>query len=129
MIAGPMWVLVCIVVTLLSIAATSCGDSGQPPQARPRGVPKEAIWAGGLDGGSYISCTVDLVRNVNFCRVWNDYSGDIVEHGEYRLRRAGRAASKSELRFEWADRGGWIGLRDGLVLENLGFRHRRQEQP
>jgi hypothetical protein len=57
--------------------------------------------------------------------VWNDFTGSIAEKGGYRLLREHRAATKSELQFRWADRGGWIGLNDGKVLDNLKMRHPR----
>jgi hypothetical protein len=95
------------------------------PPARPKGVPSEAVWAGGPDGGSFIFCDFDSVKDVNHCKVWNDFNGQLVESGEYRLLKEGRAANKSELVYAWADRGGWIGLRHDLVLDNLDGRHPR----
>ena len=89
------------------------------------GVPSEAVWAGGPDGGAYIACEADPKRNVNRCRVWNDYTGALVEHGDYQLLNEGRAATKSELVYTWADFGGWIGLKGGRVLDSVDHRHPR----
>ena len=91
----------------------------------PKGVPNEAVWAGGPDGGSFVFCDVDSRKEVNHCKVWNDFNGQLVESGEYRLLKEGRAANTSELVYAWADRGGWIGLRRDPVLENVDGRHPR----
>jgi hypothetical protein len=72
-----------------------------------------------MDGGSYVFCKIDMKRNVNVCTVWNDYSGQIADQGDFRLVKEGRAATRSELVYRWADRGGTIGLKGGLILENL----------
>ena len=88
-------------------------------------MPSHAIWAGGQDGGSYIWCDIDAARDVNHCTVWNDFSGSVVENGEYRLLREHRAATKEELQYRWANGGGWIGLKDDKVLDNLNPKHPR----
>ena len=104
------------------IAATAvlfgCGHQHIPPD-RPAGVPAEAVWAGGLDGGSFIRCEIDPARNVDKCTVYNDYSGQIMEQGDFRLKDEGRAARAEELKYAWADWGGMIGLADGRVLSRV----------
>jgi hypothetical protein len=112
------------VMALLILNACSSRENWEPKH-RPSGVPPSAIWAGGQDGGSYIRCDVDAGRDLNTCTVWDDFNGWVVENGEYRLLRERRAATKDELQFRWADRGGWIGLKDGKVLDNLDGRHQR----
>lgn len=103
---------------------TGCNEPATlEPRVRPSGIPKDAIWAGGADGGAYVRCTVDLVHDVNPCSVWNDYTGEVVESGNYRLNKEGRAASKSELRFAGADFAGRIYLEKGLVLERMTGPH------
>ena len=110
---------------LVSLAVIEMGCYRTWPPPRPQGVPAEAVWAGGLDGGSWILCGGDTTRNVNTCSVWNDQNGALAETGDYRLLKEGRAASNSELKYEWADRAGWIGLQNGLVLDNMDHRHPR----
>lgn len=83
------------------------------------------MWAGGSDGGSYIWCETHQQRGVNHCIVWNDFTGGVAESGDYRLLRDRRAATPDELQYEWADRGGWIGLADRKVLDNIDLRHPR----
>jgi hypothetical protein len=78
---------------LLHFYCISCGGArSAEPEKRPAAVPAEATWAGGVDGGSYVLCTVDQAKGVNRCEVWNDYNGDLVESGEYSLREQKRAA-------------------------------------
>lgn len=89
------------------------------PKNRPSGVPSDALWVGGADGGAYVRCTVDIDHDVNLCSVWNDYSGHLVEFGEYRLLKEGRAAKESELRVLFPDFGGLIYLQKGLILKRI----------
>ena len=111
------------IIVALQFLLVGCSEGSWEPKQRPADVPAYAIWAGGPDGGSYIWCDVDAGRDVNVGTVWNDFTGSVVEKGEYRLLRQHRAATKSELQFRWADRGGWIGLNDCKVLDNLKMRY------
>ena len=110
---------------MLSLSVFHAGCQRAYPPAKPEGVPSEAVWAGGPDGGSFVFCDVDSRKGVNHCKVWNDVNGQLVESGEYRLLKEGRAAEPSELAYAWADRAGWIGLKGGFVLDNLDGRHPR----
>lgn len=100
---------------MLTALLFGCGNEGHPPE-RPQGVPSEAVWAGGLDGGSFVLCQIDLTRKVNTCTVYNDFSGQVVEHGDFRLKGEDRAARLEELNYSWADGGGMIGLKGGRTL-------------
>ena len=102
-----------MLVTLLGVQY-ACYRPYPPP--RPSGVPAQAVWAGGMDGGSYILCDISSSRDVNHCTVWNDSTGRMEEEGDYRLLYKNRAATRDELQFHWADRAGRIGLRDNEVL-------------
>jgi hypothetical protein len=113
------------IVAICSVILASCTQGGWEPKRRPSGVPPYAIWARGPDSGSYIWCDVDAARDVNVCTVWNDFTGSAAEKDEYLLRREYRAATKEELQFRWADRGGWIGLKDDKLLEILNLKHPR----
>jgi hypothetical protein len=96
-----------------------CKDGQLRPKNYPAGVPKYAVWAGGPQGGAYISCTVDKPRNVNFCRVWNDYTGKLVESGDYQLLAQYRLAMQDELSYRGADFNGDIWLQNGWNLTKL----------
>jgi hypothetical protein len=102
----------------LASGLVSCGKSASlKPNKKPLGVPADALWVGGADGGAYVRCTVDSSHNVNPCSVWNDYTGALIESGNYQLRKEGRAAKESELRVSFPDFGGLIYLDGGLVLK------------
>jgi len=51
------------------------------------------------------------------CTVWNDFTGEIVESGKYRLVKENRAATQSELKLRFADFSGLIYLGGGLILK------------
>ena len=89
MLAGTLFAL---------LNATGCGPPSLEPKRRPPGVPSDALWAGGADGGAYVRCTVDNVRDVNLCTVWNDNTGYSSGPGSYRLGQENRAATLSELK-------------------------------
>jgi hypothetical protein len=116
------------IIVALEILLSGCSQGNWEPKQRPAGVPPYAIWAGGPDGGSYVWCDIDAGRDVNGCTVWNDFTGSVAEKGEYRLPRKQRAATRSELQFRWADRGGWIGLKAGLVRDNDVLHARQRDQ-
>ena len=75
-----IWPSLAMIVTL-ALLFTACSRKAGEPKQRPGGVPAYAIWAGGSDGGSYVWCSADAVRDVNVCTVWNDFRGSVVEKG------------------------------------------------
>jgi hypothetical protein len=83
---------------------------------RPAGVPDDAIWAGGRDGGCFVKCEVDVAKSVNNCVAYLDSNGHVLQRGEYRIRGEARAATTEELAYAWCD-GNAIGLKNGLVLD------------
>jgi hypothetical protein len=114
----------CLIIIFGTIVLACCRPAGSPSK-RPAGVPNWATWAGGQDGGAYIACEAGPKPNVDRCGVWTDYTGRLVEQGDYQLLGEGRAATKSELVFEGADFGGWIFLKGGRVLDSTDHRHPR----
>ena len=107
-----------IVVLALVALAVSCGYRKVPPD-RPAGVPAQAVWAGGLNGGSFIFCEVDSSIDVNKCTVYNEDTGQVTEQGDFRLKIERRAARAEELKYAWADWGGRIGLVDGRIRRRV----------
>jgi hypothetical protein len=90
------------------------------PKYRPYGVPPDAVWVGGADGGAYVKCGIDRVVNVNRCEVWNESTGQLAEAGEYILRGHARAATEDELRtISFPDFGGHIYLSNSMVLDRI----------
>ena len=116
----------CAALIALTPVLFGCGQQ-QPPK-RPAGVSADAVWAGGLDGGSFIMCEIDSRLNVNKCVVYNDFTGQVMEKGDFRLKNEGRAARPEELKYTWADWGGMIGLANGKVLSRV-YLTTKQERP
>ena len=108
----------------LALCLVRCREIEAP--ARPSGVPGDAIWAGGDDGGCFVKCEVDEARNVNNCVAYLDSNGQVLQRGEYRIRGKARAATTEELAYEWCD-GKAIGLKNGVILDPVekGPRPRR----
>lgn len=86
----------------------------QPGHTRPTGVPPEAVWAGGVDGGNWITCTAED-HDFNYCVVYHDFTGDVRLSGSFHLEDQHRAATRDELTFLYAD----IGL-NSIHLEGGG---------
>jgi len=108
-----------IFVLILTATFTACRQPATlEPKTRPSRVPSNAVWAGGADGGAYVRCSVDAVRNVNPCTVWNDNTGESVS-GDYRLTKENRAASESELTITGAVNE-FIFLENGKLLKRQG---------
>jgi len=101
-------------VALMS-SLLACGPAELKPAKRPAGVPADAVWAGGADGGAYIQCSFDVARDVDRCSVWNDYTGKTAGPANYRLEKEHRAATVAELKFTGAVNQ-LIFLHGGLVL-------------
>ena len=108
--------LAAAVYLVLSTSLVSCGKPAElRPQHRPAEVPIDAVWAGGADGGAYIKCTVDAVRNVDRCSIWNDFTGQSIGPQDYVLLRENRAATESELQYTGAATDS-IFLQHGMIL-------------
>lgn len=103
-----------IVCLCFTVGAIGCNPRAEAP-ARQASVPKAAIWAGGVDGGSFIECDVDTAHNVNRCLAYNDHTGDVEGGGFYQLSGERRAARRDELRYAFFD-GDEIHLSRGGVL-------------
>lgn len=77
-------------VICLALLATNVSIQTSPmsPPPRPASVPTEAVWAGGADGGAWISCTQKTPDSVYFaCRIYHDPDGSIWAQGTFVLRR------------------------------------------
>jgi len=80
----------------------SCAGRTHP---RPEGVPPDAVWAGGVDGGNWITCTANAKDDFNQCTVYHDYTGEVRLSAEFVLEAEVRAATQAELVFSYADVG------------------------
>ena len=72
-------------VVLLAICHMSVVFALSPPE-RVAGVPEKAIWAGGLDGGSWILCEKQNTT-VHSCKIYNDYNGNLIAKGKFLHRK------------------------------------------
>ncbi len=105
-----------------AVILTGCQYDLRPPK-RPGGVPLEASWIGGIDGGGWVLCHADEASTgYNLCAVWNE-EGRGSEPSRYRLRdrlkNLNRAARADELRYTFAS-ADQIGLEGGLELLKVG---------
>lgn len=70
------------------LAACQCQvQSTEPtPPPRPSGVPAQAIWAGGIDGGDFIVLSPATGDGIYLAKIYNDHSGDLEFSGKLRLK-------------------------------------------
>ncbi len=81
-----------------ALVALACGI--QPPP-RPVGVPTEAVWAGGSDGGAWIGCkwqTNEPTTSYS-CTTYSDSNGRIWAEGQFVLARSAQPSNASKRRF------------------------------
>ncbi len=57
-----------------------------------------------VEDGTWFDCRVDVRRNVDVCRAWDD-TGRVLANGDFRLECQGRAATELELRPSGVSRG------------------------
>ena len=86
------------------------------PPARPGGVPSSAAWAGGWDGGGWVTCTSDGPEH-NVCTIY-DEQGRTRGPARYKLKDLNRAAQRAELQYTYVT-GQAIGLKGGLELVQI----------
>jgi len=101
-----------ILAAVFSIFLLGC-HRAYPP-ALPSGVPTSAQWAGGWDGGGWVTCFNDTNDDHNICTIY-DEEGRTRGPAQYRLRSLNRAAQPRELRYTYVT-GKAIGLEGGLEL-------------
>lgn len=87
------------------------------PPARPDGVPNSATWAGGWDGGGWVTCSSDANADHNTCTIY-DEQGRTRGSALYKLKNLNRAARPEELKYTYVT-GMAIGLEGGLELMQL----------
>ena len=73
------------------------------PMHRPKLVPRQALWVGGPDGGSYIDCHDVKTLNYDDCTIYNDWTGAVKATGHFTLKGQNRAATSTELKYSVFD--------------------------
>jgi len=101
-----------VMLLFLTVLLAAC-SSPEPPPRLPS-IPSEAVWVGGVDGGVWIWCKE--ARDLNFCTVYNEHSGEEWKHGGFVVEGTHEGVSSRELQYDYFD-GERIGLQDGRVLE------------
>lgn len=117
-------------LSAVMLVTACCGIITNLVPERPTNVPPEAVWSGGVDGGSWILCSPLDERRIRYaCKTYNDFNGTMSSDGEYILMRIGWNAEKQcatytevnefigELNYNGFD-GRTIRLRDSLGLIN-----------
>jgi hypothetical protein len=101
-----------------AIGASACSRRVTPPPPRPVGVPVDAVWAGGADGGAFIRCVAVGQERANTfeCVVFGDRDGEVVGRGRF-VTRPTFHVSLAELRRSYAAfDGSLILLANGVAL-------------
>jgi hypothetical protein len=86
------------------------------PPERPDGVPAEAVWAGGTDGGGWVYCSSPSLE-FNECTIY-DEEGHSPGPARYVLQQSGGAATPEQLKYTYLT-GKAIGLEGGLELVKI----------
>src|ERR1035438_7638741 len=92
------------------------------PPSRPDGAPSAAAWAGGFDGGGWVTCSSDTASEYNLCTIY-DEEGRSRGPARYKLKGQDRAAHPSELRYSYVT-GRAIGHEGGRELVQVSPNHR-----
>ena len=104
---------------LSASALISCKMEVTVPVRLPS-IPETAVWAGGLDGGAWMECLVDMEKDANWCTVWNDYSGTVRARTYFILSETGEPLPENEMIYASFD-GYEIRLQDGRRLIPLEY--------
>jgi hypothetical protein len=86
------------------------------PPTKPDGVPAEAVWAGGLDGGGWVLCSTPS-PSYNECTIY-DEEGRTHGPRRYVLGQTGLAAKPNQLRYTYLT-GEAIGLEGNIELKRI----------
>jgi len=91
----------------------------QSDPIHPKGVPQQAVWVGGPDGGVFVEVRpVPSNTNTYMVTIYHDRTGIVLYHGLAELRPAGGEALKVDDPTAFS---GWDGekmiLADGRTLE------------
>ena len=95
-----IWISILVILGILLIIAflyTKRTYGGGKEYRRPRGVPIEAIFIGGVDGGNWISCkSVDGNLNKYDCSIYSDSEGILICKGSFLIGKIDRRPEKTK---------------------------------
>lgn len=83
------------------VAASACVTTSPAPPPRPSGLPAHAVWAGGVDGGSFIACTPSTTNDEKDplaydCEIFLEHTGEREAHGLFVVRDVAWDEKKNE---------------------------------
>ena len=81
-----------LIVALNVLACCGCNQKLGPPP-KPPNVPEAAIWAGGPDGGSWFLCSEIDQGTKYYCKIYDDYTGEILADGPFEAEEGVRIVS------------------------------------
>jgi hypothetical protein len=91
--AWTLWAVICV---------AACQPAPRLPPPRPAGVPSDAVWVGGVDGGDWLRCVFRGKDPAIYdCDVYSDQTGRLTASGMYTLVRcdpAGRCQPVTSLK-------------------------------
>jgi hypothetical protein len=87
--------------------------------ARPEGVPRSAVWAGGVDGGAFVDCAPSHNGEPNPCTVYDDGTGGVYRSGTFVEEETGRGLTADKLQYAGSPDGTRIFLKEHLMLVPL----------
>lgn len=80
--AAMIRVALCLIFgASVMVGLTACKHPRQPPL--PSGLPRDAVWVGGEDGGAFVLCR-DVSKTEVRCTTWNE-SGSVWMKGRFRV--------------------------------------------
>ncbi len=74
------------VLGICSIALLGCKFEKATTAVRPDNVPVEAIWGGGVDGGTWLHCLPPETPFRYYCEVYDDFSGVLIWEDFFQLK-------------------------------------------
>lgn len=113
--------MIIFIIVLMGCEITRDNVELKPPK-KPAGVPKEAIWSGGLDGGVFILIKKDKNSppNIYLAEIYFDSTGEIWYKGRMSMEPSEKPS------FDYKNKevySGWDGdilyLRDGRMLKAI----------
>ncbi|CAB1063445.1 hypothetical protein D1BOALGB6SA_8228 [Olavius sp. associated proteobacterium Delta 1] len=74
--------IIAIMIGVIVMGGTFFSQTSYSPPDRPAGVPEDAVWVGGPDGGDWIQCKKKRDRLFE-CQIFSDVKGFKISRGNY----------------------------------------------
>jgi len=116
----PLQIIPILTLAFMIIGAPGCSQRPAERQ-RPKGIPAEAFFVGGNDGGVFLLCKDTPDKYVYHCTIFDDHQGTLLNENNF------RTATGQQLCIDVANRSifsAWDGsrilLKDGRWMESMG---------